>query len=122
MPYKVEVYVAQTYAAVTVKDWLNDSPCVDTETGKEIKDVPVNPSATFHISVGRKNGVGGVVVYETVPGATPEPSHYEIPADLDATGKITFPKQKALSRSDLGELAQEVQELKRNIAGRAPPR
>ncbi|PDS31627.1 hypothetical protein [Rhizobium phaseoli] len=117
MPYKVDVYIAKAYASITVKDGLSDKPCVDTKTGTKLENVAVNPSATFHVLIGHKNGVGGVTVYETVPNVTPVPSDYEIPVELDETGKITFPKPKAVSQSDLDNLDAKVKALNQQIAG-----
>ncbi|PCK87542.1 hypothetical protein CPT32_08085 [Rhizobium sophoriradicis] len=117
MPYKVEVHIAKAYAAITVKDWLSDSPCVDTTTKKKIEDYPVNPSATFNVLIGQQDGIGGVIIYETVLGATPVPSNYEIPTDLDDTGKITFPKPKTALQSDLDNLDAKVNTLAQHIEG-----
>ncbi|MBY5324795.1 hypothetical protein ACCT03_20225 [Rhizobium johnstonii] len=122
MPYKVDVYVARTYAAVTVKDWLTNSPCVDTETNQKIENVPVNPSATFHTSVGHKGREGIVTIEATDTKSQASSDEYKIPVDLDAKGTITFPKEKAASQSDLHKLGQDVQALKQSIQGGAPPR
>ncbi|PCK80911.1 hypothetical protein [Rhizobium sophoriradicis] len=116
MPYKVDVKIANAYASLTVKDWLSDSPCVDTQTGTKLENVPVQPT-TFHVLIGHSNGVGGVIIYDTVPNVAPVPSNYEIPRELDETGTITFPKPKRALQSDLDNLDAQVKNLTQQIAG-----
>lgn len=122
MAYRVGVYFANTYAAITVKDWLSNTPCEDTKTGNKIENLPVNSSATLEVWIGQKKGVGGVIIYDTVAGVTPVPSDYKIPADLDDTGKITFPKsqKKVPMQSDLDHLDARIKALEQKNAGNEP--
>ncbi|WP_064713236.1 hypothetical protein [Rhizobium bangladeshense] len=120
MAYEVELYIASTHASITVKDWLSDSPCVDVQTGKKLENVPVNPRDTFHVLIGQQDGVGAVIIHETVSGVTHVPTEYEIPADLDGTGKITFPKGKSALQSQLDNLDAQVKALASQAASNKP--
>ncbi|WP_064685693.1 hypothetical protein [Rhizobium bangladeshense] len=117
MPYKVDVYISKAYASLTVKDWVSDSPCVDTKTGTKLENIAVNHPTTFYVLIGHSNGVGGVTVYETVPNVDPVPSDYQIPLELDEAGKITFPKPMRALQSDLDNLDATVTALTQQIAG-----
>ncbi|MBB2701358.1 hypothetical protein EFD56_08720 [Rhizobium phaseoli] len=115
MPYKVSIYFAKDYASITVKDWLSDSICMDILTDTELKYVAVKKSATFQVLIGQKNNVGEVIIDEAAAGATSIPTSYKIPAELDATGTITFPKPAAVSQSDIGKLTEEIEAIKQRI-------
>ncbi|ANL49442.1 hypothetical protein AMC87_PB00118 (plasmid) [Rhizobium phaseoli] len=111
MPYRVGIYFAQAYASITVKDWLSNTICVNTETGKPIDSVAVNKGDTVKVLIGQRDNVGGVIIHEAAD------TTYEIPLELDETGKITFPKPKRALQSDLDNLDAQVKNLTQQIAG-----
>ncbi|RFB84785.1 hypothetical protein B5K11_32105 [Rhizobium leguminosarum bv. trifolii] len=111
MPYRISIYFDQAYALITVKDWLSNNICVNTKTGKPIDKVAVNKGDTLEVLIGQKDNVGGVVIHEAAD------TTYEIPLELDETGKITFPKPKRALQSDLDNLDAKVNALAQQIAG-----
>ena len=112
MAYRVKVCVSEACAALTATDWLSNRPCVNIATGEEIKEVEIAAPTTFEIAVGIRDGAGRVDIHDPAHGT----SKYNIPRELDASGKITFPKDGAVSPKDLDKLAKGVEELREEVA------
>ena len=112
MAYRVKVCVSEACAALTATDWLSNRPCVNIATGEEIKEVEIAAPTTFEIAVGIRDDKGRVDIDDPAHGT----SEYIIPRDLDASGKITFPKGAAVSPTDRDILVKGVEELREEVA------
>lgn len=113
MPCQVTIEVTEPFTAFTVDDGY--IPYVDKNKQK-LENLAVGTPSTFEISVPLDSNNEAMVFVRGADSKTKQWTFkYGIPDELDAGGKIYFPKIaatfQAASQSDLDKLAKDVQAL-----------